>query len=201
MVNFVGASSLDNIRLKIQKDGILEKNKIFTARGLSFIQNRKNRAGLKYLPRLLNAGILKGKKDLVIWHDILNNSVSKHRTNNYTPLSIDGLIEILKKYRSRNAAVVYCKRLFAPELGNHLREAGLLVINVKKHLLSKRNFRRKQEDLQQLHPSQKLEFGLFRIVNSKSANLWELISRKGKRGKSVSKYRRKLAQKRRANLQ
>ena len=82
MVNFVGASSLDNIRLKIQKDGILEKNKIFTARGLSFIPNRKNGAGLKYLPHLLDAGILKGKKDLVIWHDILNNSVSKHRTYN-----------------------------------------------------------------------------------------------------------------------
>ena len=57
MVNFVGASSLDNIRLKIQKDGILEKNKIFTARGLSFIPNRKNGAGLKYLPHLLDTDI------------------------------------------------------------------------------------------------------------------------------------------------
>ena len=46
----------------------------------------------------------------MIWHDAINNSVSIHRSNNFNPLSEDKIVAVLKCYRAKISAIVYCQR-------------------------------------------------------------------------------------------
>lgn len=194
MVHFVGASSLHNL-LKAQPNNHKQQfaSSVTTIRGLTF--NPKSKDILKNLNFLLGSGKLRRVSGLVIWHDVLNNSVTSHPSNNYQPLSPDQLVEVLKKHRHRISALVYCKRFGAPSFEFKLREAGVLVIDVKRHLLSKRRRVTVSEDIQQVHPPVSLEWSLFSTIRAHSQNLHELVSRRGKRGRSKSLKSRRKSQK------
>ena len=47
------------------------------------------------------------KKRLVIWHDVVNNSLSPHRSKNNKPLTPLHLIAVLEEYQERIEAIVY----------------------------------------------------------------------------------------------
>ena len=40
------------------------------------------------------------EKNFIVWHDVINNSLSKHRSNNDNPLTPESLIKILKEYKT-----------------------------------------------------------------------------------------------------
>ena len=46
---------------------------------------------------------LKDKKDVVIWHDVLNKSISKHGSNNVRALSVSDFIETFKTPKDKLA--------------------------------------------------------------------------------------------------
>ena len=50
------------------------------------------------------------EKNVIIWHDVINDSLSKHRSNNDNPFTPESLIEILKEYKNKISAIVYIHR-------------------------------------------------------------------------------------------
>ena len=61
--------------------------------GLSLNNNSLDQR--KNLRRLLEDSPLKEKK-VVVWHDVVNNTISSHRTKNYRPAGVEELTNYLK---------------------------------------------------------------------------------------------------------
>ena len=99
MVVIIGASSLcrtlDSISYKTEK---LFVRSCFSVPGLSFNDKAINRH--TSLQNLLTRGSLSKVSNIIIWHDVINNSITPHRSNNYQPSSIDQLIENLLLFNS-----------------------------------------------------------------------------------------------------
>ena len=94
MVFLVAASSLHHaIETLTPDEKERYESKLFSVPGLSLNPNIKN--SKKIVQKLLSKD-LKDKKDIVIWHDVLNNSISKHDSNNFRALSVLDLIKTLK---------------------------------------------------------------------------------------------------------
>ena len=117
------------------------------------------------------------KKRLVIWHDVVNNSLSRHRSNNNKPLTPSQLIEVLEKYQERIEAIVYCPREGTPDIYNQLKRSTLVTIHLVKDIVS----RRKQKDLsllkeyRALHQRPALELKTLTIVLAHKNNLLILV--------------------------
>ena len=93
--------------------------------GLSLNNNLLNLR--KNLRRLLEDSPLKEKK-VVLWHDVVNNTNSSHRTNNYCPAGVEELTNYLKSKKQQILAIVYCRREGTPDLFNQLLGTGVLII-------------------------------------------------------------------------
>ena len=76
--------------------------------GLSFNHNAVN--VLKTCQYQLDHYLL-NRKDIVIWHDSVDNSISRHRSNNFNALNPNQLMKILLNYKRKIYAIVYCKRV------------------------------------------------------------------------------------------
>ena len=59
---------------------------------------------------------LKGKTEIVVWYDVLNISICRHKSSNYRPLSVPDLINILKTLQDKPSALVYCQRDRTPDI-------------------------------------------------------------------------------------
>ena len=119
-------------------------------RGLSF--NPNSLTNLKNLNFLLNSGKLKQLSNIVIWYDVLNNSLTPHPSKGNSPLTTCQLTELLRQHRGRIAALIYCQRIGTTYIEFELSQTGCLVINVKSHLLSKRRRVAFSQVIRQLHP-------------------------------------------------
>ena len=112
MVFIVAASSLHHaLETLTTEEKEYFNDKLFTIPGLSLNPNTKNPR--KIVQNLLSKD-LKDKKDIVIWHDVLNNSISKHDSNNFRALSVLDLIETVKNLQDKLCALVYCQRNRTP---------------------------------------------------------------------------------------
>ena len=68
----------------------------------------------------------KDRSDFVIWHDILNNSITTHkRTNDNRPCDVEELVSFLQRHSDRIKAIIYCQNVWrnkhvktAVEIGN-----------------------------------------------------------------------------------
>ena len=132
-------------------------------------------------------GELAHRNDIIIWHDLINNSISKHNSNNDTALTEFELRNILLYYKSKIAAIVYCQRVETPNIYDLLCSTGILILSVTGDLISKR----KQKDTRlfrqyfQIHQETDLELKSFSIVRSKTANLRKIKNKKATLSKSV----------------
>ena len=103
--------------------------------GLSYNLNANNRQKtVQYL--ISNFPNFMIEKNFIIWHDVINNSLSKHRSNNGNPLTPESLIIILKEYKNKTSAIIYVHRRNTPNIYGRLVETGILTINVIKHSIS-----------------------------------------------------------------
>lgn len=184
----LGASSLDdglaslNIRTRKQL-----KKTVLAIRGLSLNPFAKNER--KTVQFYLN-GSLKGQQ-IVIWHDAVNNSVSKHPSNNNRPLSAPELVEQLLRYRSHILAVVYCQRSGTEDIYTHLKASGILTLHIIRDLISKRKAKDTSlvKKYSALHQLPRLEVKTLTIVRRYSKNLSVLLKKKLR--KKLSKRRRR----------
>ena len=62
------------------------------------------------------------EKTDIIWHNVLNNSISKHESNNYRALTVPQLFEILKAIENKLRALVYCHQFRTPSICQNLKE-------------------------------------------------------------------------------
>ena len=81
------------------------------------------------------------KKRLVIWHDMVNNPLSRHRSNNKL-LTPSQPIAVLEEYQERIEAIVYCPIEGTPDIYDQLKRSTLVTIHIVKNIVSKR----KQKD-------------------------------------------------------
>ena len=135
MVFILGASSLDHaLRILSAPSQKRMKENCFTKPGLSF--NFNARDSQKTIQYYLHH-FLSNRKDLVIWHAI-NNSISKHRSNNNRSLSTDQLKSLLLRYKENITAVVYCRRNGTNNIEEELKKKGILVLNIVEDFISQR---------------------------------------------------------------
>ena len=131
------------------------------------------------------------KKRLVIWHEVVNTSLSRHRTNNNKPLTTSQLIAVPEKYQELIESIVYCPREGTPDIYDQLKRSTLVTIYIVKDNVS----RRKHKDPSlikkyiALHQKPALELKTLTIVLGHKNNLLSFITRS--RPKKLSKRRRK----------
>ena len=98
MVYFIGASGLAGLFRKLS---YAEKRrygpKIFAVGGLSFNPKANNR--FKISQNFLRQGPLRGRRDIVIWHGVISNTVSAHSTNNFQACSAEDLLQVLAEFK------------------------------------------------------------------------------------------------------
>ena len=159
MVFIVAASSLhhsvNTLPLTLQKS---IDDTFKAVPGLSFNLNTNNRQKtVQYL--LSNSPKCMVESNFIIWHDVINNSLSKYRTNNDNPLTPESLIKILEEYKNKISAGIYVHRQNTPNIYGRLVETGILTINVTKNLISKRKASNKEliRKLKLIHPPAFLE--------------------------------------------
>ena len=130
MVFILGASSLDHALRKLPAPSQKrDKDTCFTKPGLSL--NFNARDSQKTIQYYLHH-YLSHRNDLVTWHDAINNSISRHRSNNNRKLSSEQLVNLLLRYRTNLCAIVYCRRKGTEDIEESLGSTGILVHNVVK---------------------------------------------------------------------
>ena len=143
------------------------KKDIITIRGLSL--NPKSINPLKTLRNILKKRFLESKEKK-IYHDVVSNTISRHRSNRDNPCEIDKLLEILTGLKKNIEAILYCRRLGSPNLFHQLKETAILILHVKncyhKWLAStrKRNNPDFPAGLAAIHPQSSTDIKHFRSV-------------------------------------
>ena len=200
MVYIIGASSLNatikRIPYKLKKWISWQKLQSW---GLSF--NKNANKPLKVLQTLLRGqGILASKHKVIIWHDVISNSINKHKSNNYRAISVEKLLKILRDFSHRIEAVVFCRREGAPDIFRKLLESKITILDIKSNLLSHRKCKdfKVLDDLKQTHPSTELEARLLSAVWRHRKNLKSRYkSDKKKRSKQCKPKKNKPSKKER----
>ena len=171
----VGASSLRRTLDYLPYDLRVKYRRFtFAKSGLSL--NPNNVSKLKKLQWLLRNGSLKSR-EIILWHDVTNNSITKHPKNFNTKCSPEQLTEIITNFQHQIAAIIYIRRDGTPHIFEKLRKTKPLIIDAIKRLLPKQ----KQNDidtvaaLSKLHPPPSLELKLLNKVFSKRHNLRSLV--------------------------
>ena len=104
MVRILAASSLHHaIETLNPEEQKAIKEKVYSVPGLSLNINAKNPQ--KIVQNLIEKDF-KNENESLIWHDVINNSISRHKSNFYRALSVSDLVEVLKSYQNRIRALV-----------------------------------------------------------------------------------------------
>ena len=187
MVRILSASPLHHaIETVKPEDQKLVKEKVYSIPGLSL----NIHATKKVVQKLIEKDF-KDEKDLIIWHEVINNSICRHKSNSYRALSVSDLVDVLNSYQNRIRALVYCQRDRTPDIFTELQETDILVLNIAKDLISLR----KQKDsdylqnLKALHQSPDLELKHLNLVLKYENDLSQITARS--RPKRPSKRARK----------
>ena len=130
MVFFLGASILDHALRKLPAPFQKRvKDTCFLKPGLSLSFNARD--SQKTIQYYLHH-YLSHRNDLVVWHDAINNSISRYHSKNCRKLSIEQLVNLLLRYSTNNCAIVYCRRNGTVDKEDSLGSTGILVLNVVK---------------------------------------------------------------------
>ena len=183
MVLSVGASCLDNAYRSLSYTTRKRlKEDIIAIRGLSL--NPKSINPLKILQNLLEKGFLESKK-IIIWQDVVSNTISKHGSSRHNPCEIDKLLEILTGLKKNIEAILYCRRLGSPNLFQQLKETGILRLDVKRRLTStrKRNNPDISADPAAIYPKSSRDNKLICTVLENKNNLGSLAKKRRSKSK------------------
>ena len=84
---------------------------------------------------------------IILWHDIINNTVTRPKTDDRTPPNGDQLkLEIERLHRKVDiVGTVYCVREGAPDVYNQLKETEISGLHIVKNLLSCRKEKEKKK--------------------------------------------------------
>ena len=102
--------------------------KVFAIRGLILNPNTKNPE------KIVQNLALPESNGIVLWHDLINNSISKHSSNNFTVYPTNELILTLSTFQPPVIAVVYIQRKGTNNILTELKQSELDVIKVEEQL-------------------------------------------------------------------
>ena len=186
MVFIVAASSLHHALDTIPSEKrFAYKEKIFTKPGtfrftkfpgLSLNCHAKNPQ--KIVQNLLRQDFAE-KTEIVIWHDVLNNSLSKHKSNNFRALSVSELLEILKSLENKLRALVYCHRIRTPEISDVLKTQNVPVFRIETDFFSTRKQNDPQilKELKAIHQRPVFELKYLDIILRKETDLAQITAK------------------------
>ena len=179
-----GASSLHRVLRCLKRSK--ERTKIVTAiSGLHLIASsaKIRRKTVQFQVKLLEKR-LKGKPRVILWHDVINTSLTPHSSIFNCSLTCADLVKTLKKLPVTIKALVYCERELFEELERHFP-----TFHFVKHTLShrKRANPKLLKKYGELHIDSVLDLKSFLLISKHLADL-KKIKEKTKR---LNKRRRK----------
>ena len=127
---------------------------------------------------------------IIIWHDVINNSLTPHSSNYHNPLSPQALVHTLSALPCDIVAIVYCERTGSPDVF-HLLQQSFLILHPVKYLLSHRKQHNPSivQQYRLLHLDIKIELHIFFLL---SRHLHNLTSWPKKKSRPKNKRRRTL---------
>ena len=129
MVFYIGASCLDNIRKHSTfslRQVLGDRKSASAVRSINPATTNK----LKDLNYLITRGSIGFKRDIILWHDVISNSV-RHKRNNNTACSSSQLINLIEQFKDKIAAIIYLQREGAPNLFHLLTNTKILTIDAR----------------------------------------------------------------------
>lgn len=198
MVLICGASSLFT--------ALTDKNKKYSSiskrlskhtrsdKGVSLNPYSKNKK--KTLQKIITQE--KIKDSIIVWHDIINNTITDHPYDPRRPLTVP---ELLTEIRAipQIVGIAYCHREGSPNIYQTLKTLEIPVVHLVTDLIS--NI--KQADLElvqrytKLHLDTELELKSVSIIRNNCSDLQKLLKKKKKQ--KPSQKQRRAARKRKAN--
>ena len=124
---------------------------------------------------------------MVVWRDPINNTILRHKSNNYQPSSMPELITAVRTNKDRFSAIVYCRRIGTEEMLQEVLKSEVLVQSLTKHLRKK--WKTQPRNHCKLYQEAGLEIRNLETVLRHQYNLKRLL-RKG-RGENLGKKQRK----------
>ena len=128
--------------------------------------------------------------EIIIWHEVINNSLTPHSSNFKNPLCPTALIQELRALTCDIAAIIYCQRTGSPDVLQLLRQS-FLVISPVRHLLS----HRKQHNLALVRQYSVLHLGIHLELQ-----IYFLLSQHFHHPKTLTKKKSRLNNRRRRSL-
>ena len=124
---------------------------------------------------------LPSRLQIIIWHDVINNSLTPHSSNYHKPLSPQALVHALSALPCDIVAIVYCQRNGSPDVFNLLQQS-FLVLHPVKHLLSHRKQHNHSlvEQYRLLHLDIRIELHIFFLLSRHLHNLTSLPTKKSR---------------------
>ena len=104
-------------------------------------------------------------RQIVVWHEVISNTIASHHTNNYSACSTEGLIAVLKEFNIN--AFIYCQRRGIPDIKSQLISSGVLVFPITKFLMSKKKRKAEpelMEGCQEFHQDSQLDLKSLRMM-------------------------------------
>ena len=118
---------------------------------------------------------------VMVWHDVINNSLTPHSFNHNNPLSPQALVHALSALPCEVVAIVYCQRTDSPD-AFHLQQPSFFVPLPVKHILShrKRHNPRIIHKYSLLHVDVNIQFHIFFLLSRHIRNLSSLPKKKNR---------------------
>ena len=196
MVVFIGASSLShsidhypNIKRRLGR-------RIKATPGLSFNPQADRGKQVRHILRSVPRG-----EGIILWHDVLNNSIISHPQIKRTPLTPEQLVEKVSSVPNL-IGIVYIQRevsknplVLAPNAYRELKSTGIPTLDVIRNTLTKK---KQKSDLpnqyRKLHIKPFLEIHLLQTILNFGCDLQKLINRHTRPSKKSRNKAIKLAQ-------
>ena len=163
------------------------RNIVYTLPGLSLNPwSRNHKKNIQYQLK----HNFSDEKNVILWHDVVNNSTTPHPSNNNQPLSLESVKHILDEYSTSILAVIHCPRQRAPDASPALVASNVVTVYVLTDLISKRKQKNVllKNEYSKLHQAHELELKSLTLVLIYANNL-DILSSKTR--KKLNKRHRK----------
>ena len=176
MVFIVAESSLHHALDTLPVEKRLTYKEIFTIPGLSL--NCHAEDPKKIVQNLLLHDFAE-KTEVVIWHDMLDNSLSKHKSNSYRALCFSELVEKLKSLENKLRALVCCHRIRRHDISDVLKTQSIPVLRNRIYFFStrKQNDPKFLNELKAIHQRLGFELNYLDISLRKKTDLAQITAK------------------------
>ena len=136
---------------------------------------------------------------IILWHDLINNTITPHKSNNYQPQSVNQLVASLRSLTNL-CGIVDCQRTGSPNIFEDLRTLDCPIIQVTTDILRKSEQRSEVlvEKYKALHHASDLELRSLGVVLHYYPNLRKVLKTRGTK-RRTHEQRREAKRKREDN--